>query len=152
APPVPGVVEAIDVQEGKTVTRGTVLLRLRADAAKSTLEQAQAGVEVARLRLDQARDALAELDSNRELLTQVVRVAQAQVDAQQQQVDRARLALQSRQIPEADYRTAEAQLRGLQAALEAETLKLKRFTKVESERYVKLAQANMTAAEATQKA
>jgi multidrug resistance efflux pump len=152
APPVPGVVEAIDVQEGKTVTKGTVLLRLRADAAKSQLEQAQAAVEVARLRLEQARDAHAEFDSNRELLTQAVRVAQARVDAQQLQVDRARQALQHKQIPEADFRTAEAQLQGLQAALEAETLRLKRFTKVESERYVKLVQANLTGAEATQKA
>src|SRR5205823_672669 len=38
APPVLGVVEALPVQEGQTVPSGAVLLRLRADAARSQLQ------------------------------------------------------------------------------------------------------------------
>jgi multidrug resistance efflux pump len=152
APPVLGVVEAVPVQEGQTIPKGTVLLRLRADAAQSQLQQAEAAVQVAMLRLEQSRDAHAQFDTDRDLLTQVVRVAQARVDAQQLQVDRARQAMQLKQLSEAEFRTAEAQLRGFQAVLEGETLRLKRFSKVESERNVQLAQANLTAAEASQKA
>jgi multidrug resistance efflux pump len=147
-----GVVESIAVQEGQAVAGGAVLLRLRSDAAQSQLDQARAAVQVALIRLDQAREALAEFDTDRGMLAQAVRAAQARVDAQQHQVERARQLLQSKLISEAEVRALEAQLRGYQAALEVETLRQKRFSKVESERQVQLAQANLTAAQAGQKA
>jgi multidrug efflux pump subunit AcrA (membrane-fusion protein) len=50
----PGRVRDVLVQEGQTVSEGAVLLRLEDGPARSRLAEAQAAVEEAKLRLDQA--------------------------------------------------------------------------------------------------
>jgi multidrug resistance efflux pump len=109
---VPGAVAALPVQEGASVSEGTVLLQLDDDAALAQVTQARAGVDAADAAVTQAEAALVQAGAGADAAQAAAEEASAAVTA----ADAARDALPGAASDDQE-RQADAQVDQAQAAL-----------------------------------
>jgi multidrug resistance efflux pump len=114
----PGRVVEVLVQEGQTVPEGTVLLRLEDGPARSRVAEAQAALEAAELRLDQARklperhrSQIAQQQDSVEAMRRRLSSARHQFDRQKQLADKQLVDARDLAVSEDHVREVEALLR-----------------------------------------
>lgn len=125
----PGRVVEVPVQEGQTVSEGTVLIRLEDGPARSRVAEAQAALEAAQLRLDQARKMPEQHRGRIAQQEDAVEAMRRRLDAAQHQLDRQKELAKKQLIDANDLTVSEDKVREVQAMLHGEEKRLDELKK-----------------------
>lgn len=144
----PGRVAEVLAAEGREVPQGAELLRLEDAAAQSRLAEAEAGVDLARLQLDQAKKQ-PELHRNRVGHQKAMRDAMhSRVAAAQRVLNREQRLAKSAVITESERSVSEEKARELEALEQAESHRLAELEAQDVEAEIRRAEYELKAAEA----
>lgn len=144
--PMLGQVQSVFVKEGDAVKKDQLLFRLDTRLAELEVAQAQAAVEEAALRLDQARTAVNEHAHLVRQQEQSLAVAEARLQAQARQVEQLEKLHKSSAISEENHLAAKDRQRELAAAVVVEKEKLAEVRLANPDRGIRLAQVALEAA------
>jgi multidrug resistance efflux pump len=125
----PGRVVEVPVQEGQTVSEGTVLVRLEDGPARSRVAEAQAALDAAQLRLEQARKMPEQHRGRIAQQEDAVEAMRRRRDAAQHQLDRQKELAKKQLVDSKDLPVSEDKVREVQAMLRGEEKRLDELKK-----------------------
>jgi len=120
----PGRVAEVPAREGQTVSEGTVLVRLEDGPARSRVAEAQAALDAASLRLDQAHKMPEQHRSRIAQQQDAVEAMRRRRDAAQHQLDRQKDLAKKQLVDSSDLAVSEDHVRELEAMLRGEAKRL----------------------------
>jgi HlyD family secretion protein len=150
APTAPGRVTELLVREGQRVRQGTPLLRLDAEVAKAQLAQAEANVRVAELHVGSARQGKKEHAALLDKLALSIRAARLRAEMHKTQVVRLQEHFALKLVNKHEVESAEKEQAIFAIALEEELARERQAKTVDSDLPVRIAQAQLDAAQAAQ--
>jgi HlyD family secretion protein len=120
----PGRVVKVLVREGQTVDAGTILIQLEDGVAKSRVAEAQAALDEAKLRLDQAHQLPQQHQSRIAQQKDAVEAMRRRLSAARHQFDRQKKLVEKQLVDANDLAVSEDHVRELEAMLRGEEKRL----------------------------
>jgi multidrug resistance efflux pump len=121
----PGRVEKVLVEEGQTVEKGTVLLQLEEETARSREKEAQLALEAAQLRLKRAEKLPDQHTSRLHQQQDAIEAMEERLSAARHQLSRQEELVRAREISASDVASSKDHVRELEAMVRVEKLRLK---------------------------
>ncbi len=144
----PGRVAEVLVEEGQTVAKGDVLIRLEDGAAKSRVAEAQAALEEAELRLKQANKLPQQHRSRIAQQQDAVAAMNERLSAARRQVDRQQKLVKDNLADRKDLDISEDHVHELEALLRAEEKRLDDLKRQDSKDDIRRAEKEVEAMKA----
>jgi multidrug resistance efflux pump len=121
----PGRVASVDVEEGREVAEGQVLLRLEDQVARLRVDEARSALEAARKQLTQTRLQFDEKKIKIDAQVAAIKAMEQRLDAARYTRDHQQKLRESNLVAEEQLQVAKAQVKELEAQLVVEQQKLK---------------------------